>query len=431
MQKTIASVDARADTSAYRYVVVVTLAVVYGFNFLDRQLLSILAGPVKQELHLSDTQLGMLTGLTFALFYTVFGIPVAMLADRGNRVRIVALACGLWSLFSAASGFASNFLTLSLARIGVGVGEAGCSPPSYSIIADYFPAEKRGRALAIYALGIPAGSLVGGASGSWIAAHYSWRVAFVAVGLAGLVLAPLVPLIVREPPRGQYDAAKDSGAGAGGVFEALGFFLRSPTLLLNAFSAGLMAFVSYGILNWAPAFLGRVQGMTLTQIAAVYSITLTGCMVLAAWLGAFIADVLGSRNPMNYALLPGAALVIATPFLFAFTTADGWQASLAFLAVPLLLSSIYLVPALAVLQNHTPTRYRATVSAATLFLLNLIGLGCGPLFVGAVSDRLQPQLGIHALGAALQWLTPFIGLAFLLQCATAWSIRRDRRARPS
>jgi MFS family permease len=422
-----AAVTARAAPriGPYRYVVVALLAVAYMFNFLDRQLLTILAESVKEDLALSDTQLGLLTGLTFALFYTVFGIPIAAYADRANRVRVIAASVGVWSLFTAGSGLAVNFVTLALARMGVGVGEAGCSPPSYSIISDYFEPEKRGRALALYTLGVPAGSLVGILVGGWLAAHFGWRNAFIACGAAGFILAPLIAFFVREPVRGAKDAAvaaMQSGSASG----AFAYFFRSPTLIISAIATGLMAFVSYGILNWTPAFLGRVQHMPLEQIAATYSLELFIAMLIAAWLGAAIADKFGARRPALNALLPGLGLLCVIPFLFGFTSASDWRISLALLFVPLVLTTTYLIPALALIQNRTPPQWRATVSALVLFVLNLIGLGLGPLFVGVMSDHLQPTHGADALGVALQWLTPFIVAAFLAQCAVAWTVRSVR-----
>lgn len=416
--------------SRYRYVVVGALAFTYMLNFVDRQLLSILVEPVKHDLGLNDTQMGMLTGLMFALFYTFFGIPVAMIADRGNRIRLIAAACGLWSGFTMLSGMATSFLTLALARVGVGIGEAGCSPPSYSIISDYFPPERRGRALALYVLGVPAGSFVGALAGAWIAQHYGWRTAFFAVGAVGLLFAPLLLLIVREPERGRFDAAPPAAAQPTepGFAAALTFFWCSPVFIFTALACGLTSFCSYGLLNWAPAFLGRVQHMSLGQISVFFGIAIAGSMTLAAWIGAAISDRAGARNPIYYALLPGAGVLLVVPFLFAFTTAPNWQWSLALLVPPIVLTSVYLVPALALLQNRTPASYRATVSSILLFLLNLIGLGCGPLFVGWMSDMLTPTYGAGALAIALQWLTPFLLLAFACQCAAAWLIRRERRS---
>jgi MFS family permease len=408
----------------YRYGVVAMLAVAYMFNFLDRQLLSILAEEVKRDLSLSDTQLGLLTGLTFALFYTVFGIPIAQYADRANRVRVISAAVAVWSLFTACSGFATNFATLALARIGVGIGEAGCSPPSYSIISDYFEKAKRGRALAIYTLGVPAGSLAGVLIGGWIASEFGWRMAFFVCGGAGFILAPLIAWLVREPPRGaNEDPSHVATAGAPG---AIAYFIRSPMLLLSSLATALAAFVSYGLMNWTPAYLARVQQMELQQIASTYSIELFVALIIAAWLGAIIADKFGARRASHYALLPGIGLLGVIPFLFAFTNADDWRVALAMLFAPLVLTTIYLIPALALIQNRTPPQWRATVSALVLFVLNLLGLGLGPLFVGAISDHLQPTHGAQSLAVALQWLTPFIVAGFIAQCAVAWMLRKDR-----
>ena len=236
----------RADATRYGYLVAGMLAVVYTFNFLDRQFLSVLQEPVKHELHLSDTQLGALTGLMFALFYTFCGIPIAALADRWNRVRIVTLASGAWSLFTALCGFASGFAMLAASRIGVGVGEAGGSPPSYSILSDYFPPQKRGTALAIYSLGVPLGSMFGTMAGGLIAHAFGWRAAFWTLGAVGLVLTPLIPVFVKEPVRGAFDArpdpAIDAHEPAPGMFSSIGLFVRSPALMLTALSAGLTAF---------------------------------------------------------------------------------------------------------------------------------------------------------------------------------------------
>lgn len=425
-----AQLDHQPETEIrYRYLVVAVLAFTYMLNFVDRQLLSILVEPVKQDLGLSDTQMGMLTGLMFALFYTFFGIPVAAIADRGNRTKLIAVACGVWSVFTALSGAATNFLTLALARVGVGIGEAGCSPPSYSIISDYFPASKRGRALALYLLGVPAGSFVGVWVGASIAAHYGWRTAFVAVGIAGLLFAPLIPLLVREPKRGRYDAPRDENAAeAPATFKAaFAFFWTTPVFVFSALACGLTSFCSYGLMNWAPAYLSRVQGMSLVQISGFFSIAIAGSMTLAAWIGAMISDRAGARNPVYYPLLPGLGILLVVPFTFAFTMATSWQWSLALLVPPLIFTSIYLVPALTLLQNRTPAHYRATVSSILLFLLNLIGLGLGPVFIGYVSDRLQPVYGDASLGMAMQWLTPFMILAFLCQCAAAWLLHREKR----
>lgn len=407
------------------------LCVVYTFNFLDRQFLSVLAEPVRRELLLSDTQLGMLTGLMFALFYTVCGIPVAALADRTNRVRVMAVACGLWSLFTAACGLATGFGMLAAARIGVGIGEAGGSAPSYSIIADYFPPEQRGRGLAIYSLGVPLGTMVGAFSGGWIAAHYGWRTAFFSLGIAGLILAPLIPLVVREPLRGRMDSAIRPRTAAHemppSLSGAIRLFLHSPTLMLTALAAGLTALILYGMANWIPSFLMRERGMQLSELATYFSIVAGLAMGIGTWLGGMIVDRLGERYPAAYALVPGVAILLAMPFLFGVTNATDWRVALAYLVAPMVLLNMYLAPALAVMQNGVPPRYRATTGALLLFTLNLVGLGFGPLFVGMVSDALKPVFGNDSLRHALQWLAPFFVLASLCQFAAARALGRAAR----
>ena len=429
--------------SRYSYVVAAALSVVYVFNFLDRQFLTVLQEPVKAELHLSDSQLGMLTGLAFALFYTVCGIPIAAMADRSSRVRIITLASATWSVFTAACGFAGSFAMLMAARIGVAVGEAGGSPPSYSIISDYFPPRKRATALAIYSLGVPLGSMFGTMTGGFIAAAFGWRAAFWTLGAVGLLLTPLIPIIVKEPVRGGYDSKPDPAIEARepapNMFKAIGFFIGSPALMLTAISAGLSAFVGYGMLNWNPSFLIRVKGMTLPQVALYYALFTGIANVAGTFLSGLIVDRLGKRSAAWYAWAPGIWILCSAPFMWGAANAPSWPIALAFLCGPALLNNTYLAPALAVIQNGVPTRARGTSGAFLLFILNLVGLGGGPLFVGIMSDSLKPgyiaagmsaaAAGGEALKVAMLWLTPFFVLAFLCQLAAAHYLRRDERAK--
>ncbi len=406
------------------------LAVVYTFNFLDRQFLSVLAQPVKLDLHLSDTDLGLLTGFAFAVFYTFFGIPVAALADRFNRVRIIALACALWSLFSAACGLSTGFITLAAARIGVGVGEAGGSPPSYSVISDYFPPEKRGLGLALYSLGVPFGTMFGAASGGLIAATLGWRAAFFIVGGLGLLLAPLLLIAVKEPVRGRFDGAGASTRAAGpkpGMLATLLVFASTPKLLFTALSAGLTAFVGYGLLNWTPSFLMREEAMSLQQIALYYSVTLGLAMALGTWASGALVDRLGPRQPAAYALVPGIAMLASLPFFLGVLHAPSWGHALVLLVFPSILNIAYLAPALAVVQNAVRPERRGVAGAVLLFVLNLVGLGGGPLFVGMMSDMYKRAGTSHALTHAMEALAPFFALAFLCQLLAAWFIHKDRR----
>lgn len=377
------------ERSSYRYVVVGFLAVVYTFNFMDRQIMSILQEPIRREMGLSDTQLGMLTGLTFALFYTTCGIPVAWLSDRYRRVSIMAAACGIWSLFTVVSGMATNFTQLALSRVMVGAGEAGGSPPSYSLISDYFPPQERGTGLAIYSLGVPVGSALGVAVGGWVASQYGWRTAFVAVGLPGILLAFLMLLVIREPKRGGLDPVR-AGAAAHdapqGIRQGLVTFFRNRTMLLTALSSGLSAFVGYAMLSWNPPFLERVKGMSLTEVATWYSLVLGVTGFIGTFAAGWLVDRLGRRDRRWYGWVPAIAFTLTLPALAGLIWAPTWQIALAFLAVPALLNNMYLAPALTVVQNAAPPAQRSLAGATLLFILNLIGLGGGPLYIGYISD---------------------------------------------
>ena len=416
------------QASVYSYFIVGVLAVVYTFNFLDRQLMSILQESIRAELHLTDTQLGMVTGLAFALVYTVFGIPIAWLADRTHRVRIIAAACAVWSLFSAACGLAVSFPTLALARLGVGLGEAGGSPPSYSVIADYFPARRRGVGLALYSLGVPLGTMVGSAAGAWIDKAYGWRMAFFAVGAPGVLLALLVLILVREPPRGRFD---DKAAGAAEhaaglpLLTTIGLFFTNRTLLLTSLSSGLSAFCGYALLNWSPSFLIRIRHMERGEIAVYYAALVGITGVIGTFGSGWLVDRLARISPRAYALVPMVAFTISMPFFMLFAWAPTWPLALCFLAVPTLLNNMYLAPALTVIQNAVPPAQRGASSAILLFVLNLIGLGGGPVFVGKISDLLKPAYGVMSLQLALYALGPIYLLTVLAHYAASRSIRRD------
>jgi MFS family permease len=401
--------SAQARSTHYRYAVLMVLMLVYAFNFLDRQILSILNEPIKNELRLSDSEMGLLQGLAFALFYTTFGIPIAWLADRFNRVRIIAISCALWSLCSAACGLVGNFAQLALARIGVGVGEAGGSPPAHSIISDYFAPSERGMALAIYSMGIAIGPAMGAAVGGWVAAHWGWRMAFFAAGLPGILVALIVLTAVREPQRARLDSAQSQllAVGKVGLIEVVRDFAKNPALGLTALATGLCAFIGYGFGAWVPAMLIRTKGMNLSEIAIYYSIA-SGILTAAGTLGSgALVDWAGKRSAKVYALLPAFAFALSLPFFLATLVAHTWQGALAFLTVPLLLTNTFLAPALAVVQNSVPANRRSVASALLFFVLNLIGLGGGPLFVGFVSDESVARFGQDSLLVGLAALAPF------------------------
>ncbi|MBS0363497.1 MAG: MFS transporter [Proteobacteria bacterium] len=426
---TAATATAPTTGRGYRYVVAILLAVVYTFNFMDRQIISTLTEPIRKDLGFSDTQMGMLGGLAFALFYTTFGIPVAWLCDRFQRVRIMAAACSIWSLFTAGCGLAGSFAQLAFCRVMVGVGEAGGSPPSYSLISDYFPPKERGTGLALYSLGVPAGTMLGVALGARVAAEHGWRMAFFAVGLPGVVLALLMLLVVREPKRGGLDPVSDgaSHAAAPPATEVIKAFFANRTLLCVAISSGLSAFAGYAMLNWNVPLLMRVKGMTLKEVSAYYAIVVGVTGIIGTFASGWLADKLGHVDRRWYARIPAIAFTLSLPALAGLIWAPTWQIALMFMAVPALLNNMYLAPALAVVQNAVPPAQRTMAGAILLFVLNLIGLGGGPVFLGKVSDAAKPHFGDHSLLIGYAALAPVIVIVIVAHLITAGSIARERR----
>jgi predicted MFS family arabinose efflux permease len=399
------------------------LTLIYVFNFMDRQIMGVLAEPIRQELGLSDSQLGLLTGFMFALFYTTFGVPVAWLADRTGRVRVIAAACALWSGFSAACGLATSFLTLAAARVGVAVGEAGGVPPSCSLIADYYPPAQRARALALYGLGVPVGIGLGTAIGGWLAAEFGWRVAFFAVSAPGLLLAALLYLTVKEPSRtGPIPAPVSLG-------DSVGQFVRSPSLVMVSIAASLGAFTCYGIMAWISAYLIRVLGMSLSEIGSWLSITLALGLGVGIWSSGVLVDRFVTRDVRAYALMPAVALLAGAPFLYAATLIQDWRLALPVFGVALALSSFYLAPTLAAIQHLAPPNQRSTASALMLLCLNMIGLGCGPLAIGMVSDWAAPASGNESLRIAFQLLVPMFVVAAIANLAAARVLHRGPAGR--
>ncbi len=376
------------------------LVVVYTFNFIDRQILSILLEPIKQDLGLSDTALGMLTGFAFALFYATLGIPIARLADRGNRRNIIAWALAIWSAMTALSGLAQNFWHLLAARIGVGVGEAGCSPPAHSMIADYFPAENRATALGIYSLGIPVGILFGFIAGGWLNEFFGWRVAFFVVGIPGLLLAILVRWTLREPNRGMAEG-REASVDQPGVMETFTYLYKKKSFRHMAIGGGLTAFVGYGIVTWVPSFLIRSYGMETGEVGTYLGLILGIPGGIGIALGGYLADRYGAKDPRWYLWVVSVALLIAVPITIGVYLSNSATASLLFLILPVLLGNFYQATTFSQAQGLVPLRMRAVAAAVLLFILNIIGLGAGPQVVGIVSDLLAPTYGDESLRYAL------------------------------
>jgi predicted MFS family arabinose efflux permease len=392
------------------------LMAVYVLNFLDRQIVNILADPISRDLGLSDTQIGLLTGLAFALFYTLLGIPIARYADnsRTNRVGLISISLAIWSAMTAICGLAQNFIQLSLARIGVGVGEAGCTPAAHSLITDSVPPEKRSSAIAFYGLGIPIGSLLGLVIGGALNDAYGWRTAFMVVAVPGLLMAGALPFILREPRRAEMAARAISGEKPRAVLstrEALKEIFSSRAFLLLAIAASLTAFLSYGKGVWVVILFIRSHGLSPGETGTLLGIILGVAGMVGTWVGGMMADRFGKASKRHILSTPALGMVIATPILFMGYYATDWRIAVALLFIPTALNAAYYGPTYACVQGLVKPEARAMAAAVMLFAQNLVGLGLGPLLFGMMSDAFKPMAGDESVrwvlyGAAWLGLLP-------------------------
>ena len=388
----------------YRNYALGVLFLGYVVNFIDRSILAILLEPIKHDLSLSDSELGLLGGLAFALFYATLGIPIAALADRWSRVKVLAISMIIWSAMTALCGMASNFITLLIARIGVGVGEAGASPPSHSLISDYFPIESRATALSIYALGIPFGSMVGNFVGGWGAEELGWRTTFFLVGIPGILVAFLILATLKEPPRGLSEKReiKPDGTAPPAMKDVFQFLWAKKSFRHIGFAAGLHAFVGYGAGTWNAPFLIRSHEMPITEVGSWLAI-ISGIGAIGTFAGGFLGDKISDRTGDRrwYLWVCGISTLIMVPFQLTAYLYDELWAVIPSLFVVSILGGMYLGPSFAMTQGLVTLRMRAVASAILLFMLNIIGMGLGPYFVGIASDLLAPNFAIHSLRYAL------------------------------
>ena len=405
------------------------LCFVYVLNFLDRQLLAILAKPIQDSLYVTDSQLGLIGGLYFALFYCFISIPVGWLADKTNRVKVVSFACALWSAATMACGMATTYPQLVIARMTVGIGEAGGVPPSYAIIADYFPSGQRGTALGIYNLGPPIGAALGIAFGASIAAAFSWRYAFIILGGAGVLTSVVFFLTVREPRRGGLDRAEihtdNVGVSTSDFTRTLRMFFARPALLLAALGSGATQVITYGLGNFTVLFLMREKGMTLGEIAVYYALIVGIGMSAGIFVSGWLIDRFTHRYKQAYALLPAVSLAFAIPLYVGFVWAPTWPLALLFLMGPTFLNYFYLSSSVALIQEEVRPQQRVMSGALLLFFMNLIGLGFGPTYVGAASDYFRADYPTHSLQMALYTLVPFYVLAIFVFLCLARVLRRE------
>ncbi len=387
-------------TAGQRRYAMVILAIVYMFNFIDRQILAILLPAIRDEFQVGDTILGFLTGTAFALFYVTLGIPIARIADRFNRRNLIAAAVAIWSGMTALSGLAMNIVQLTLARIGVGIGEAGCSPPAHSIIADYYPPEQRSTAMGFYTLGISAGIMFAYLAGGWVAQNIGWREAFFIVGIPGLVLAVVVRFTIVEPQRGASEGRIDSGSNLR-LAEVLRFLVVRPSFVHMGIGAGLSSFVGYSVINFVPSFLVRSFGMGLADVGFWLGIIVGIAGGFGFFMGGYIADRVGSGGQSRAFVFLGFASLAAMLFNFAVFMGQSAASSLAMLVIPTAIANFYLAPVLAQAQSLVSLRMRSVTSALMLLLINTIGLATGPLLTGLLSDLLEPRFGVESIRYSL------------------------------
>jgi MFS family permease len=425
----------------HRYILLMLLGA-YTLSFLDRQVVTILAEPIKIDLRLSDTQVGMLTGLAFAIFYTFLGIPIARLADRFSRPMIIAVSMTLWSAFTLLSGRAQNFTVIGLARLGVGFGEAGCNPCAHSMIADITPPQTRASALAFYSLGVPIGTILGLVLGGVIADAYGWRAAFLVAGAPGLLLALVTALTIKEPrakppaqPLGEMFAEMSAG-----FLETFAALRGKRTFWLMAGATGLLAFVGYGHGPFAIAYFLRVHGDEVTALGHTIGLGPKGFLGIAGalstgvgalagtFLGGRLADRAAARDKRAYMSVPAIGALLSLPFYWFIYTVQSPLLALSLGLLPALLNTLWYGPVYATAQSVVPPQYRATTAAILLFVLNMIGLGFGPMSVGALSDFLAGPMGL-GVAEGVRWALIFssgaVGIAVVLFWLARKTVRED------
>ena len=412
--------DASAGIRTSRWIALLLLVLAYVCSFVDRQIFAILQQPIKTAMHLSDTELGLLGGLAFAVFYTGFGIPLARLADQYSRTTIISICLALWSVMTAMCGAATGFLTLALARVGVGVGEAGCSPPAHSLIADYFAPRERSTAFGIYTLGIPIGGALGLLIGGYVNVALGWRQAFFVVGAPGLLLALIIAFVLKEPPRGLSENLEAvSAAKPPTLGEVARTLWKRKTFHHLCAAFALTAFAGYGVNTWYPTYFIRTFGLDTGTVGLVSAISTGLFGGISSYLGGVLADRYSKRDLRWICWIPAIALVMNIPFAITLMFQEKFSTAIPILFVGYLFSSVHLGPIFGVAQTLAPLRMRALTASILLFATNLVGIGLGPLSVGIESDLLT-KLGVNTAGFGA---TNSLRYALLVNSAvTLWAV---------
>ncbi|MEQ3747323.1 MAG: MFS transporter [Henriciella sp.] len=414
--ETVVSPSLGYSTKPYRAYVLGSLLLVYIFNFIDRTIINILTEPIKESFQVEDWQMGLLGGIAFAALYTMLGIPLARISERVNRVFVITCSVAVWSLFTILCGFASSFIMLFIMRICVGIGEAGCTPPAQSLIADYFAPKSRATAVSIYAMGVPLGGMIAGLSGGIITEQLTgenveifltsigliglfggidwstvegWRIAFVVVGLPGMLVALVFNRTVKEPPRGFTDPESAQKQERVTFGEALKVLAGKPTYWHVVIGATIASFIGYGVGQFTTSFLIRTHGLSLTEAALLFSLILGLMAAIGVWSSGFLADRFAKRHPTALSWIPALGMLFSVPlYVFGYSSSNLWIA-MPPLMIAAMIHYYYLGPMYAVSGGVADSRMRATSVAITLLVVNIIGLGLGPPAMGFLSTFLK------------------------------------------
>jgi predicted MFS family arabinose efflux permease len=398
------------------------LFVVALFNYIDRSILSIMQVALKRDLHLTDTELGALTGLAFAIFYTTGALPIAWLADRLARKYVLTAALAVWTLMTAAGAGASGFFSLMACRIGVAVGEAGCVPTTHSMISDFFPRHRRALAMAFWGLSLPLGSMLGVFLGGQLTAAFGWRETFLIIGGGGLLLVPVILVALREPTRGRFDGAPATGmvTEPRSTPQSLAILWRLRSFRYLCLAEGLQAWAQNGMMSWNAPFYSRLHHMPLAQIATALALIIGFSGAAGTFLGGALANSLARGDVRWYMRIPAAAALITVPFALLQYFTPSATLSLAAAVVPAAMVNVYMAPANAMSQSLVPADMRALTSAVLVLIVSVIGLGFGPISVGALSDLLAHRFGLGE--ASLRYALPSVVFP---AAAAAWLFHRS------
>ena len=409
----------KASKTAYRRYVLFLLTGVYTFAYIDRNLIVILQESIKEELLLTDTQLGFASGLAFSIFFLLLGLPVAHLADKYNRKKIMAIALAFWSVVTALTGRATNYIQLVIARMAVGAGETGGNPTSYSLIADYFPADKRGRAYGIYNSGVYIGILIGYLIGGYLLEHYSWRFAFYALGIPGVIFAILIYFTLKEPKREITPKLNNTKEEVPSIKEVFKYIFSQKVFVFLFLGVGIHTTIGVGFGNWTPSFFFRIHDMNAAQIGLWLSLVVGIGGIIGTNLGGYLVDKLGKRDKKWYILIPAFSALLGLPLTLTFVLVESKLIMLMAHILGVIIFATYVAPAYTYLQNNVPATMRGRSSAILAIALNIFGMGTGPILVGALNDLLEPIYGIYAIRWSLFFITfgKIIAFYFLWRAA--------------